>query len=458
MFYSKNNKQVQNQKPEKDDEEVSYSELVSFLEGIIHGNFLKIPQVKNPELRASLKKLSAYFKSRDLKDLVRTVAFSTQASEAMSSVSQVTGLVRDVDKSAQMMSGAIEELEASIELIAKSGEYTSAVMQKADHAAGNGRNATNRLSGAVDHASDKMTSLQQKSTHLAKVAETIREFVDTVDAIAKKTNLLALNATIEAARAGEHGRGFSVVASEVKSLSGQTQKTTEDIRSKIEEVLHLLGELNGLSNTALEAVVECVDYAKEASATVTSMTEFVSNAQTSVTEISSALVEQSASAKLISESVREIVLKTDNSASEINQVINSVRESESLIEDQFKGLEGHEIDDYILHRAKSDHYLWKKRLAELSVGLNSLNAHELADHHGCRLGKWYDQVTDIKLKNHAAFQALLGPHTDVHKYGKQVALAYEEGNLKAVAENYALMEKASAEVIRLLDALLARSS
>jgi len=71
------------------------------------------------------------------------------------------------------------------------------------------------------------------SVSLSRAAQRIGDVVKLITAIANQTNLLALNATIEAARAGEAGRGFAIVASEVKSLSNQTAKATEEIGAQI---------------------------------------------------------------------------------------------------------------------------------------------------------------------------------------------------------------------------------
>ena len=71
---------------------------------------------------------------------------------------------------------------------------------------------------------------------VAESAKAISEILDEVEFIADQTNLLALNAAIEAAHAGEHGRGFSVVAEEVRKLSGRSGVAGENIKKLVKNI------------------------------------------------------------------------------------------------------------------------------------------------------------------------------------------------------------------------------
>lgn len=124
-----------------------------------------------------------------------------EADDVASSAAQANDQIRNV-------ASAIRSLGTSIGAIAATSQQQSSSTKAAD------------LEGR--QSVDTITQLFEKT-------ESIASFVDTIKAIAKKTNLLALNATIEAARTGEAGQGFAVVAGEIKNLAKDAARASDKV-------------------------------------------------------------------------------------------------------------------------------------------------------------------------------------------------------------------------------------
>lgn len=92
-------------------------------------------------------------------------------------------------------------------------------------------------------------SLGAHITGFAAAMEQVKRVSQSIDAIARTTNMLALNAAIEAEKAGEAGQTFAVVASEVKKLALDTRKAAVEIT----------GTVNSLSNEASKFVGQIED-------------------------------------------------------------------------------------------------------------------------------------------------------------------------------------------------------
>ncbi len=427
------------------------------LNSLKQGRLNEIQDVLPDECKSALHALADQIQTRDREDLDRTVRFSMQASDAMAAVAKITGSAREVNDRADNMAAAIEELNASVGQISTTAGSSSQEMESAAASAGESARTLQEMNEASRQITETMTSMESRVSALQVAAEQIGEFVGTIDAIAAQTNLLALNATIEAARAGDAGRGFAVVASEVKTLSGQTQTATDDIQKRIERLSTDVQDLLTAVGQARDAVDRGYTLAEDANQKVTEVENLVSGNAARMSELAGVLNEQTQATAELSEGICKVADQARTVASNADQVITAVTASEDLVHAQFEGLENRDIENYVLHRAKSDHFLWKKNLSEMLVGLNNLTENELVDHHSCRLGKWVAQVEDETLKNHPAFLALEEPHAAVHEHGRAAARYFAEGNIDATQEEVKQLEYASITVVDMLDKLLARN-
>lgn len=102
-----------------------------------------------------------------------------------------------------------------------------------------------QVQDTVNRAVSEFQTVESDFNVLSESSTKISEVVGFIGEIASRTNLLSLNASIEAARAGDAGRGFSIVAEEVKNLSGLTTKATDSINEQVQDVLAAIGRSVG---------------------------------------------------------------------------------------------------------------------------------------------------------------------------------------------------------------------
>ncbi len=385
------------------------------------------------------------------RNLERMVGMSVTANEGVAGVAEMTREIKEIDLQSQTIAAAVEELSASVHTIAESASGAAAEVNHVSESATKGLDAAFRAQSSMDEIAESVQNSAAKVDDLSAASEEIGSIVKDIEDIAKQTNLLALNATIEAARAGEAGKGFAVVASEVKNLAKQTATATENIRTRIDNLRAEMSSIITVMQEGKEKAAggrEIINASTEEMQNISQQVDIVNGR---MGEINSILEQQAEASREVSSGVGTIAQMSAHNVEQIGHVIEILEATEAPIVAGVNELVPRAGKAATIYAAKSDHMIWMRKLAQMLAGRASLDPNELADHHSCRLGKWYDGQQDPMFTGLPEWQQLKAPHRDVHAAGIEAADLYNKGDIKGAIASVKKAESASKQVMELLD-------
>ena len=385
--------------------------------------------------------------------LDNTVNIASANFETVAATAKVVFNVEKEEVHIQGISSSVEGINLRMSEIAENVAHSRDTANSMNKEVQTGNSIVTETISRMAQIAESVHEAEETVQRLGNSSQQISEITQVISDIANQTNLLALNAAIEAARAGESGRGFAVVADEVRKLAERTAGATQEISSKISAiqsetsaVIENMSRSVALAQQGREVTQRVEQAFQEIQRKIEIVTEQIG-------QITIATEGQKSATSEISKGIAVISEVTKNNTSQAYVAIESISNTNSVIGKQLQILEQFEIQDKLLLVAKSDHVLWKKRLNEMLLGSVEIRPEELADHHQCRLGKWYYNEGIARFADNQDFKAIEEPHRKLHEVARRVSELYHEGNKPEAQQLVDDLHPHTEKIIKYLDNL-----
>ena len=415
-------------------------------------------------------RLVAALRESALEHAAQAISADAEAEAAISKLSELSLTVAEVNEvaielahlarnisvakqGAHSSASATHEMVSSIEEIARSSKDALAQAEESRKSATEGAQLIGGLTLTMQHISAVSAETRGEVAALEQAFNHIAEALGVIESIARQTNLLALNATIEAARAGELGKGFAVVANEVKVLANQTGKATVEIGQRIDDMRRVIAGMSGAmarTEHAVEAGEQAIGGAKSV---VEGFADKVSTVAERMESVALILEQQKlASAEIAGNIESGAHLATDNETL-LFKMAAGMQDMNDRFSERAKTWFSAQSPRALCEMAKIDHVLFKKRVVDTLLGRTQWAAHDVPDHHHCRLGKWYDAVASDVIRSLPAYGALVEPHRRVHAVAQAILKHHEAREPDQATALLGELSAASQEVLAGLNEL-----
>lgn len=184
---------------------------------------------------------------KEVDDLNSSVRISSDANE------KIGGAAGQVKESMENYRSAVEQVSRSVQAIVSSINGISANTKDK-------KGELDQLVAISSEGRDKMNLSRESINKVSSSSSDILNMVNVINEVANRTNMLALNASIEASHAGEAGKGFSVVASEIRKLSSETNRSSkliiDNVKTSINDIRDSASIINNLQQVFEQINIE----------------------------------------------------------------------------------------------------------------------------------------------------------------------------------------------------------
>ncbi len=173
---------------------------------------------------------------------------------------------------------------------------------------------TSETDADLIHLKECIESVTETISEIAGNTLLVENFIATIKEISTQSRILAVNASIQANKAGESGKGFSVIASEIKNLSINSDKTIKDVM-EIFKRINSLSHRSALNIDKIEHILkEFLDKTSEQNKKLEQKTNLLADMSSSITDLSSFRINQHDGVNNLSSTIGSIKDSSSNNA------------------------------------------------------------------------------------------------------------------------------------------------
>ncbi|HUX39590.1 MAG TPA: methyl-accepting chemotaxis protein [Rectinemataceae bacterium] len=270
--------------------------------------------------------------------------FSALVTKMKSAIGSLAESIQNLSASTQQIASTSNEQAASVKEVLSTMEdsdrLSKAVEVKIDEVAKIANHTKDNVARGfelIQSSLGKMDEIRSTNSEtlvgiktLGDQIETIWDIVNIINDIADQTKIIAFNAELEAAAAGDAGKNFRIVAGEIRRLADGTVESTNEIKSKINEIQRASDKLILASERGTQRIREGWDVSTKIRGVFEDVLRSSEISASSANDISRSIRMQVLSfeqifqtLKQISESIDSFVQSTSYTT-EVSELLNSV--------------------------------------------------------------------------------------------------------------------------------------